>query len=60
MQVAGVLLPPCAEYEVLSVDGNSSKIGCIGLGARVKLPSFIKPGDWIVVSPVSGEYREKV
>mmetsp|Transcript_65482 Transcript_65482/g.116523 ORF Transcript_65482/g.116523 Transcript_65482/m.116523 type:complete len:230 (-) Transcript_65482:833-1522(-) len=60
LKVVGVLLPPSAEYEVLSVDGNSSKIASIGLGARVKIPSHIKTGDRIVVSPVSGDYREKI
>lgn len=51
--VKGSRISPCA------VDAVAAGVASVGLSARVRVPDFIKAGDSVLVSIVSGEYKEK-
>eukprot|EP00667_Euglena_gracilis_P020247 EG_transcript_21879 len=55
-QVVRIALPPSAVY---TVDAVAAGVASVGLSARVRVPDFIKAGDSVLVSIVSGEYKEK-
>jgi len=55
-QVVKVVLPPLVHYTVEVVESGRATIG---QGATIRVPDYIKAGNTVAVSTVSGEFREK-